>query len=164
MHVLVALRPFRGTLSAAAATDAVVAGWRRAAPGDELVVHPLTADPGGDGSGVPAALGEALADADLVVTGEGSFEYRSLDGTPLAALAAAAAARGVPCVVLAGQTHVGGRVALEAGIHGAYGVAADAESVEASLADPAGTLERLAAGVAAHWGGRDGSGSGPRAG
>ena len=41
-----------------------------------------------------------------------------------------------------------------AGIHGAYAAAADAGSVEAAMDDPVGTLERLAEGVAAHWGGR----------
>jgi hypothetical protein len=43
---------------------------------------------------------------------------------------------------------------MEGGVHGAYSAAADVGSIEAALADPTGTLTRLAEGVARHWGGR----------
>lgn len=102
------------------------------------------------------ALDEALAAADLVVTGEGSFDMQSLRGKITAVVAHEAAARHTPCLVLAGQVHVGGGEALEHGVHGAYSTAADAGSLEDALADPAGTLYALAAGVARHWGGRTG--------
>ncbi|MGQ0668933.1 MAG: glycerate kinase family protein, partial [Actinomycetota bacterium] len=48
MRVLVAPDKFRGTLTAAEAARAVAAGWRRARPGDDLVVVPM-AD-GGEGT------------------------------------------------------------------------------------------------------------------
>jgi len=142
VRVLVAPDSFTGTLSAQEAADAIADGWSRGAPTDEVTCVPLD------------RAVDAVADADLVVTGEGSFEFRSLSDTPLARLALAAAGAGVPCLVVAGQVHVGGRTAMEGGVHGAYAAAADVGSVEAALADPVGTLTRLAEGVARHWGGR----------
>lgn len=150
MRVLIAPDAFRGTLTGDQAAAAVAEGWARGAAGDELSRSPV---------GEAAATLETVADddlPDLVVTGEGSLEFRSLSDTALAALSAAAMTRGVPCIVLAGQVHVGPRVAFEAGIHGAYATAADVGSVEASMADPAGTLRVLAEEIAAHWGGRRG--------
>ncbi|MCD2196515.1 glycerate kinase [Actinomycetospora endophytica] len=150
MRVLIAPDAFRGTLSGDQAAAAVADGWARGAAGDELTRSPI---------GEAAATLETAADdalPDLVVTGEGSLEFRSLRDSALAAVSAAAMARGVPCIVLAGQVHVGPRMAFESGIHGAYATAADAGSVEASMADPAGTLTTLAEGIAVHWGGRRG--------
>lgn len=150
MRVLIAPDAFRGTLSGDQAAAAVADGWARGAAGDELTRS---------SAGEATALLEAAAEhdlPDLVVTGTGSLEYSSLRDCALAALAAAATARGVPCIVLAGQVHVGARVALESGIHGAYATAADVGSVEESMADPVGTLTMLAEGIAVHWGGRRG--------
>ncbi|MEJ2870803.1 glycerate kinase [Actinomycetospora sp. OC33-EN08] len=150
MRVLIAPDAFRGTLTADEAATAIADGWSRGAAADELRRSPV---------GEAARTLETAGDddlPDLVVTGEGSLEFRSLRDTAVAALAAAAMARSVPCVVVAGQVHVGPRVAFEAGIHGAYAAAADVGSVEASMADPAGTLTALAEGVAYHWGGRRG--------
>jgi glycerate kinase len=66
-------------------------------------------------------------------------------------VSAAAAERGVPCVVLAGQVSVGRRRASSAGVSQAYSVSEHVGSPEASLADPAGTLTALAGHVAAQW-------------
>ncbi len=96
-------------------------------------------------------LDEALDHADLAVTGEGSFDWQSLRGKLVTAVAGGAAERGVPCVVLAGQVAVGRREAAAAGVQESYAVAEHAGSVERSLADPAGTLADLAAHVARHW-------------
>lgn len=150
MRVLIAPAAFRGTLTADEAAAAIAEGWARAVGHDDLARAEV--------SEAARTVGNAAEHdlPDLVVTGEGSLEFRSLGDTAPAALAAAARDRGVPCIVLAGQVHVGPRVALEAGVHGAYAVAADVGSVEASLADPAGTLAGLAEGVARHWGGRTG--------
>jgi glycerate kinase len=101
-----------------------------------------------------AGLDDALAGADLVVTGEGRLDPQSLHGKLVSVVAARARERGVPCIALAGQVDIGGGEALEAGIEGAYSVAADAGSVEAALAEPAPRLADLAAGVAQHWGAR----------
>jgi glycerate kinase len=48
-------------------------------------------------------LAGAIADSDLVVTGEGSFDEQSLRGKAPAAIAALAMASGVPVVVIAGS-------------------------------------------------------------
>jgi glycerate kinase len=95
----------------------------------------------------------ALDAADLVVTGEGSFDFQSLRGKVASGVAAAAAERGVPCVVLAGQVSVGRREAAAAGVEAAYSVAEEAGSVEAALARPADRLADLAARVARRWSG-----------
>jgi glycerate kinase len=96
-------------------------------------------------------LDQALAGAELVITGEGSFDWQSLRGKLVTSVAAAASERGLPCVALAGQVSVGRRQAAAAGVERAYSVAEHAGSVEASMADPAGTLAALAADVAKHW-------------
>jgi glycerate kinase len=97
--------------------------------------------------GLPAALDAA----DLVLTGEGSFDFQSLRGKVVSGVAAAAAGRGLPCLVLAGQVSVGRREAAAAGVEAAYSVADDAGSVQAALARPADRLADLAARVAGRW-------------
>lgn len=99
-------------------------------------------------------LDAALDAADLVVTGEGSFDWQSLRGKVVTELAERAAARGVPCVVVAGQVSVGRREAAAAGVSAAYSTAELAGSVAAALADPVGTLEEMAERTARQWGGR----------
>jgi len=96
-------------------------------------------------------LDAALERAALVVTGEGSFDWQSLRGKLVTTVSRAAADRGLPCVVLAGQVSVGRREAAAAGVDAAYSVADAAGGVAASLADPAGMLATLAERVAARW-------------
>ncbi|WP_345417758.1 glycerate kinase [Pseudonocardia xishanensis] len=103
--------------------------------------------------GLDAALDAAAAEGGVAVTGEGSFDWQSLRGKLITAVASAAAERGVPCVVLAGQVAVGRREAAAAGVDAAYSVSEHAGGVEASMADPAGTLAALAEHVARRWGG-----------
>jgi len=98
-----------------------------------------------------SGLDAALDTADLALTGEGSFDWQSLRGKLITAVASAAAARGVPCLVLAGQVSVGRREAAAAGVEAAYSVAEHAGGVEASMADPAGTLAALAEHLAGQW-------------
>ncbi|MGH3796334.1 MAG: glycerate kinase family protein [Pseudonocardiaceae bacterium] len=98
-------------------------------------------------------LDEALDTAELVVTGEGSFDWQSLRGKLVTELAEGAARRGLACVVLAGQVSVGRREAAAAGVAAAYSAAELAGSVAAALADPAGTLEATAEHAAQQWGG-----------
>ncbi|MGH3714171.1 MAG: glycerate kinase family protein [Micromonosporaceae bacterium] len=98
-----------------------------------------------------AGLDAAIGDAELVITGEGSFDFQSLRGKVVAGVAAAAQARGVPCLVLAGQVSVGRREASAAGIADAYAVAAHVGSVEQALAAPARSLSSLAERVARQW-------------
>jgi len=107
-------------------------------------------------SGVQAVLGavgfESLVkDTDLVVTGEGSFDWQSLQGKVVAGVARAALAGAKPAVVIAGQATVGRRQSIELGISGTYAVAEEPDQVAAALADPAGTLSARAARVASTW-------------
>ncbi|HEY0496948.1 MAG TPA: glycerate kinase [Kutzneria sp.] len=96
-------------------------------------------------------LDEALEQARLAITGEGSFDWQSLRGKLITAVAAGAAERGIPCLVLAGQVSVGRREAGAVGVEQSYAVAEHAGSVAAAMADPAGTLAALAADVAGQW-------------
>jgi glycerate kinase len=117
---------------------ALLALGGRREPGTEVV---------GRAVGLPPALGVA----DLVLTGEGSFDWQSLRGKVVGGVAAAAAARGLPCLVLAGQVAVGRREMAAAGVQAAYSVADLAGSVEAALEWPADRLADLAARTAGQW-------------
>ncbi|WP_186812545.1 glycerate kinase family protein [Cellulomonas composti] len=96
-------------------------------------------------------LDAALADVDLVVTGEGRFDWQSLHGKVASLVAERALLHAVPTVVLAGQVEVGRRELAAAGITAAYAVAERPDEVAAALADPAGTLATRAARVARTW-------------
>ncbi|HEX3814118.1 MAG TPA: glycerate kinase, partial [Mycobacteriales bacterium] len=96
-------------------------------------------------------LPDAVADADLVVSGEGSFDFQSLRGKVAIGVAGLAAEHGVPCIVLAGQVSVGRREMAAAGVEAAYGVADHAGSVAAAMEHPAERLADLAAHVARQW-------------
>jgi glycerate kinase len=95
-------------------------------------------------------LPQRVAKADLVVTGEGTFDFSSLTGKVVTGVASAAADAGLACLVLAGQVTVGRRESAAAGIDATYAVA-DAVGVEASLAAPAEELAALAERVAREW-------------
>ena len=96
-------------------------------------------------------LAERLARSDLVVTGEGTFDWQSLHGKAVAEVARLAGRAGVPAIVLAGQSTVGRREWSANGISGVYPLAERPAEVAASLADPAGTLTARAARVARTW-------------
>lgn len=96
-------------------------------------------------------LAGVLAGADLVLTGEGSFDFQSLRGKVAGGVAALAVTGGVPCLVLAGQVSVGRQQAAAAGVEAAYSVAEHAGSVAAALDRPADRLADLAARVARDW-------------
>ena len=95
-------------------------------------------------------LAQRVTKADLVVTGEGCFDFSSLRGKVVSGVAAAAADVGLPCLVIAGQVTVGRRECAAAGIDGTYAVA-DVVGVEASLEQPAEELAALAERVAREW-------------
>jgi glycerate kinase len=96
-------------------------------------------------------LAGALGRADLVLTGEGSFDFQSVRGKVAGGVAKAATEHGVPCLVLAGQVSLGRQEAATAGVEAAYSVAEQAGSVEAALERPADRLSELAARVAREW-------------
>ena len=68
-------------------------------------------------------LADRVREADLVVTGEGTYDWRSLQDSVPAAVSEIAMAAGVPAIVLAGQTSVGRREAMTAGFSATYAVA-----------------------------------------
>jgi len=89
--------------------------------------------------------------ADLVITGEGTFDWQSLRGKVVAGVAEAALAGARPTVVIAGQALVGRRDSMELGISGTYAVAENPGQLAAALADPAGTLSKRTERVATTW-------------
>ena len=107
-------------------------------------------------SGVHAVLDAVGFDAlvqsaDLVITGEGTFDWPSLRGKVVSGVAEAALAWARPAVVIAGQTLLGRRDSMELGISGIYAVAENPSQVAAALADPTGTLSRRTQRVATTW-------------
>ena len=96
---------------------------------------------------VLAATGvaELLADTDLVVTGEGAFDWQSLHGKVVAGIAAAALERSVPTLVLAGRVDVNRREWVGTGVAAAFTAAP--EEGEA----PTEALARAAARAARTW-------------
>jgi glycerate 2-kinase len=102
---------------------------------------------------VLAAIGLAnrVAIADLVITGEGSFDSQSLRGKAASGVARVATYAAVPCIVVAGQTSVGDRELRAAGFQAAYSVAESAGSVAAAMNQPAKELARLAQRLAETW-------------
>ena len=97
-----------------------------------------------------AGLAVRCAAVDLVLTGEGAFDYSSRDGTVVYGVAQAAGAAARPCVVLAGRVDVASREMRALGVEQAYS-ATDLVGGEAALGDPVGSLASLAAKVARQW-------------
>lgn len=94
---------------------------------------------------------ERVADSDLVITGEGYFDWSSMRGKVVSGVAAAALSTATPCIVVAGQVVVGRREYTAIGVTATYATSEIAGSVDASLADPAGTLTAAAARIARTW-------------
>lgn len=96
-------------------------------------------------------LAERIDAAQLVVTGEGSYDWQSLRGKAVSGVAAAAAAAGVPCLVLAGRVSVGRREMAAAGVAAAYSLVDSAGSAEAAQSGAGRELRALAERVAGQW-------------
>lgn len=79
----------------------------------------------------------AIADADLVLTGEGSLDAQSLSGKAPIGVADAAVAAGVPAVMVAGRIDVTPEQLAAHGVVAAASAVEVARSVEAALAEPA---------------------------
>src|SRR4051794_26373141 len=88
--------------------------------------------------------------ADLVITGEGAFDFSSRSGKVPFGVAEVAARALQPCVALAGQVLVGSREMRALGVESAYSMV-DLVGKEASFADPAGSLAALAERTARTW-------------
>jgi glycerate kinase len=89
-----------------------------------------------------------LAAADLVITGEGSFDEQSLHGKVIDGVATAARHRGVRCAVLAGRITVEPSQWQAVGVTDALSLV-DAYGAERALADAGPALTDLAASLAA---------------
>ncbi len=96
-------------------------------------------------------LDRELDAADLVITGEGSFDHQSLRGKVVAGIAAGAQERGLPCVVLAGRNETGQREASAAGVTETHTLVEHFGSVETALSEPARGLRELAARMSEQW-------------
>ncbi|HKS48616.1 MAG TPA: glycerate kinase [Amycolatopsis sp.] len=91
---------------------------------------------------------DKLAGADLVITGEGSFDEQTLRGKGPAGIASAAKARGIPVVAVAGRVTLSQEVLTHQGFSAAYALTDIEPDLSRCLARPAELLEQLAAKVA----------------
>ncbi|GAA2901823.1 hypothetical protein Acy02nite_10740 [Actinoplanes cyaneus] len=96
-------------------------------------------------------LDRELDAADLVITGEGSFDHQSLRGKVVAGIAAGARDRGLPCVVLAGRNETGHREASAAGVTETHTLVEHFGSVDQAMAEPARGLRELSERIARQW-------------
>ena len=96
-------------------------------------------------------LPDRIADASLVVTGEGTFDWQSVHGKVVAGVARAALDVATPSIAIAGQVLVGRREAMGIGLSGTYAVAERPEDVDAAMLDPVGSLASRTARVARTW-------------
>ncbi|MGA8986631.1 glycerate kinase [Aeromicrobium sp.] len=87
---------------------------------------------------------------DLVVTGEGTYDFSSRAGKVVFGVATVAAAAARPCIVLAGQVSVGSREMRAMGVESAYAVA-DVVGLVSSMREPSAGLATLAERVARTW-------------
>jgi glycerate kinase len=120
---------------------ALLALGARREPGIELVVEAV-------------GLRDRAARADLVLTGEGAFDFSSRSGKVPYGVAAVAEAALRPCVALAGQVLVGSREMRALGVESAYSLV-DMVGEERAFADPSGALAEVAERVARTWSRRD---------
>lgn len=143
--------------------EAGLAAWARvlgAATGRDVAGRPGAGAAGGTGYAALAVLGaeirsgidlvlellgfaEALTGADLVVTGEGSLDEQSLAGKAPIGVAAAARARDIPVVAVAGRSTLSREQLAEAGISAVH-VLSDLEpDAGRSMANAAPLLTEL---------------------
>jgi glycerate kinase len=106
--------------------------------------------PGFDVVAEAVGLAARAREADLVLTGEGAFDFSSRSGKVPYGVASVAAQALRPCVALAGRVLVGSREMRALGVESAYSLV-DLVGEERALADPAGSLAQLAARVARSW-------------
>ena len=95
-------------------------------------------------------LADRASAADLVLTGEGAYDFSSRSGKVVYGVAEVAGRALRPCVVLAGQVLVGAREMRAMGVESAYSMV-DAVGRDAAFAEPAASLATLAERVARTW-------------
>jgi glycerate kinase len=95
-------------------------------------------------------LPDKVRGADLVVTGEGAFDFSSRSGKVPYGVAEVAAEQLVPCIALAGQVLVGSREMRALGVESAYSLV-ELVGEERALGAPAEALAELAMRTARTW-------------
>lgn len=111
---------------------------------------------GGRTSGIDTVLGvtgaaDRIAQADLVITGEGALDWQSLRGKVVSGVAGLALAQARPAVALVGRCEVGRREWSGIGLSAVYSTTDEAGSSAEALADPARWLTATAARAARSW-------------
>lgn len=106
--------------------------------------------PGVDLVADAVGLEDRIAQADLVVTGEGAFDFSSRSGKVPYGVAAVAGRAARPCIALAGRVLVGSREMRALGMESAYAVV-DLVGEERALQEPWEALADLAERVARSW-------------
>lgn len=82
-----------------------------------------TLEPGAALVAEACGLDAALAEADLVITGEGALDAQTVQGKTISGICAAASRRGVPVVALAGVLRPGHEALYERGLSAAFAIA-----------------------------------------
>lgn len=95
-------------------------------------------------------LREKAGRVDLVLTGEGAFDFQSRDGKVISGVAKVANEAMRPCVVLAGKVLIGSREMRTMGVESAYSLV-DAVGEERAFAAPHASLAAVAERVARTW-------------
>ncbi|MFC0111031.1 glycerate kinase [Kibdelosporangium aridum] len=139
--------------------DTALAVWARHL-GTDLANAPGAGAAGGVGYGLMAALGatmrpgieivldmtdfdKALADAQLVVTGEGSLDEQTLHGKAVAGVAARARAAEVPVFAVAGRSTLDSGQLRTIGITSAFTLADIEPDLDVCMTRPGPILERI---------------------
>ena len=118
--------------------------------GFALMVLGATRQPGVSLVASAVSLDSRARGADLVITGEGAFDFSSRSGKVPYGVAAIASQALRPCIALAGQVLVGSREMRALGIDSAYSLV-ELVGEERAFQDPAGALGELAERVARSW-------------
>lgn len=92
----------------------------------------------------------AISRSDLVITGEGKFDWQSLDGKAITGLSKTAMSFGIPVLVLAGQVEIGRREWQSIGVASAFSLE-DFCGLETAINEPYISLAALSERVARTW-------------
>ncbi len=118
--------------------------------GHALLVLGATREPGIALVSEAVGLAARARLADLVITGEGAFDFSSRAGKVPHGVGGVAEEALRPCVVLAGSVLIGSREMRALGIESAYSLV-DLVGEERAFAEPAAALAELAARTARTW-------------
>jgi glycerate kinase len=96
-------------------------------------------------------LAEQVASVELVVTGEGMYDWQSRDGKVISGVTQLSIENGLPCVLIAGQVVVGRRQTSSSGLDATYSLADAAGSVQEAMDHAPEWTRKVAAAVARGW-------------